>query len=404
MYPENNILKMNSTIKKNPYTLLAFFLSPWKKTDDIKTLQKLIRNEAMPWEQLLFQANNNLCTPLLYVCLKNDGFLNLLPEELRKYLLVLYEANLERNTFFMDALFELHEKFAENNIPFVLLKGGAALWDNLYNDPGARLLQDLDILVKPENAEHAWQILAKSGYEEIPNPEKEFDGLPTDSRHHHLNTQRKPNTPVVIEIHYRTGYAKAGELLLSHEAWGNTVAVLHSGARLQILDPTLRLIHNTVHGLIPQAEFIKGMVSLQQLAEFAFITSKYRSHILWHEWLARGKEKGFGTEFLTYLALGQQSMCMEFPSVFKPSKISKLHAARISAADKYLLIYKYLPESSLQQVRNGLMRVMLRSYYLLKLPFWVWQNVCYTERGGDTLLRIKYLFRKAFNSKSRAKI
>jgi hypothetical protein len=395
---------MNPAIKENTYTLLAFFLSPWKKTDDVKTLRKLISKEVIPWEQLLFQANRNLCTPLWYVCLKNDNLLKFIPDELQLYLQALYEANLERNTLLVEALFELQEKFNENNIPFILLKGGAAIWDNLYDDPGARLLQDLDLLVKPGNAEHAWQILEETGYEEIPEPEMEFDGLPTDSRHHHLNAQRKPDTPVVIEIHYRTGYAKAGELLLSHEAWGNTVAVLHSGARLQILDPTLRLIHNTAHGLIPQAEFIKGTVSLQQLAEFAFITSKYRSHILWHEWLARGKKKGFGTEFLTYLALGQQSMCMEFPSVFKPSWISKLHAARISAAGKYLLIYKYLPESSLQQVRNGLMRVMLRSYYLLKLPFWVWQNVCYTERGGDTLLRIKYLFRKAFNSRSRAKI
>ena len=109
-----NHINMNPVITENTYTLLAFFLSPWKKTDDIKTLQKLIRKEPIPWEQLLFQANNNLCTPLWYVCLKNDGFLNLLPVELRKYLLILYEANLERNAFFMDALFELHKKFVEN--------------------------------------------------------------------------------------------------------------------------------------------------------------------------------------------------------------------------------------------------------------------------------------------------
>jgi len=395
---------MISSFKKNPYALLSLFLSPWKKKDDVEALQRLIKDESVPWEQLLFLANNNLCTPLLYVCLKNDGLLNDLPEELSKYLQALYEANLERNTFFIDALEELHEKFAKNNIPFIVLKGGAALCDNLYNDPGARLLQDIDILVKPEKAGNAWQILAELGFEEIPDPGKEFEGLPTDSRHQHLNSQRKPNTPVVIEIHYKTSYAKSGEILPAHEAWGNTEKVLLSGASLQILNPTLRLIHNTVHGLIPQAEFIKGMVSLQQLAEFAFITSKYRSHILWHEWLARGKEKGFGTEFLTYLALGQKSMCMDFPSVLKPSRISKLHATRIFAAGRYLLIYKNSPESLLQLVWNGLIRVMLQSYYLLKLPFWVWQNVCYTEGRGNVLLRIKYLFRKAFTSKSRAKI
>ena len=158
---------MNSEIKDNPYALLALFLSPWKKPDDFKFLQSLIREEALQWEQLLFQANRNLCTPLWYVCLKNDNLLKFIPDELQLYLQALYETNLERNTLLAEALFELHEKFNENNIPFILLKGGAALWDNLYEDPGARLLQDLDILVKPENAEHAWQILEKSGYKEI---------------------------------------------------------------------------------------------------------------------------------------------------------------------------------------------------------------------------------------------
>jgi hypothetical protein len=72
---------MISSFKKNPYALLSLFLSPWKKKDDVEALQRLIKDESVPWEQLLFLANNNLCTPLLYVCLKNDGLLNDLPEE-----------------------------------------------------------------------------------------------------------------------------------------------------------------------------------------------------------------------------------------------------------------------------------------------------------------------------------
>ena len=49
--------------------------------------------------------------------------LTILPEELRKYLLALYEANLERNKSFMDALLQLYVKFAENNIPSIFFKG-----------------------------------------------------------------------------------------------------------------------------------------------------------------------------------------------------------------------------------------------------------------------------------------
>ena len=111
---------MYSAIKETPYALLALFLSPWKTPDDIVTLQRLVQEGVIPWEQLLFQANNNLCTPLWYVSLKNDGLLDYLPDELRKYLQARYEVNLERNTFFMDSLIELHQKFDENNIQFIL--------------------------------------------------------------------------------------------------------------------------------------------------------------------------------------------------------------------------------------------------------------------------------------------
>ena len=109
---------MHLTVKNNPYAILALFLSPWKKSPEIKFLQQLIKEGFVSWEQLLFLANNNLCTPLWFVCLRNDGLLDLLPGELQKYLQTLYEVNLERNKFFMDALLELHEKFVEENIRF----------------------------------------------------------------------------------------------------------------------------------------------------------------------------------------------------------------------------------------------------------------------------------------------
>jgi hypothetical protein len=393
-----------NSIRKNPYSLLAHFISPWKKPNDIKSLQHLISDGAVIWEDLLLQSNYNLCAPLWYVCLKNDGLLNLLPEELQKYLQALYQANLERNIFFREALLDLHKKFLKNHIPYILMKGGITLFDNLYNDLGARLLQDLDILVRPENAEKAWQILVKSGYVEIPDPGKEFEGLPTDKRHSHLKAQRKPGTPVVIEIHYKTSYAKAGEILPANEAWENTVKICYSGFNIQILSPTFRLIHNTAHGLIPHAEFIEGTVLLQQLAEFVFIVKKCSSRISWEDWLASGKNKGAVTEFLTYLVLAQNTMGMKIPTGLAPSRLSKFHAIRIASGGRYLKNYVTLPESLLQKVKIKLMRFVLKSYYMFKLPAWVWQNVCYTGGEGNTLQRLNYLFRKAFSPRSRAKI
>lgn len=296
-------MNINPNIKDKPYDPMALFLSPWKKPDEVGLLRKLIRNGLMPWEQLLFQANINLCTPLWFVCLKKDGLLDLLPDELHQYLHALFETNKDRNKAFRYALLELHKKLTENNTPFILLKGGGALCENLYDDLGARLLQDLDILVKPGMERQVLGILTKINYEEILNPGREFEGIPTDSRHQHLNTLRKPKTPVVIEIHYMTGYAMVGEFIPQKKVWENTIQILFLNARIEVLNPTWRLIHNVVHGLILKADFIKGTISLQQLSEVAFIVKKYHLQILWHNWLKENSDKRIITQFLSYLAL-----------------------------------------------------------------------------------------------------
>ena len=73
---------MHPEARNNPYALLALFISPWKKINDIDALKQLIKEGVVPWKELLFQANNNLCTPLWYVSLKNCGLLDLLADEL----------------------------------------------------------------------------------------------------------------------------------------------------------------------------------------------------------------------------------------------------------------------------------------------------------------------------------
>jgi hypothetical protein len=129
--------------------------------------------------------------------------LGLLPADLQEYLENLFELNKERNAFFFAALEEMLDLFEKYSIRSILLKGAAAFCDGLYPYSGARFVQDIDILVPEEHAELAGRILQNSGYFEIPQPGKEFDNLPTDRRHHHINGLHKPDTPVIVEIHYR---------------------------------------------------------------------------------------------------------------------------------------------------------------------------------------------------------
>jgi hypothetical protein len=160
----------NSLKTDNSYALLANFLAPVKSVEQLAALRKLILAERVRWPELLYMANLQLCTPLWYVQLKRDGLLALLPEELQEYLAALHQANVERNAELRAGLEELLQLLASVGIDALLLKGAATFCDDLYADPGARIMGDLDILVERARAEEARDLLLGIGYEEILDP------------------------------------------------------------------------------------------------------------------------------------------------------------------------------------------------------------------------------------------
>jgi Uncharacterised nucleotidyltransferase len=59
---------------------------------------------------------------------------------------------------------DLGRHFAEEKVPFILLKGAAYLTD-LYDDPGARMLTDIDLLLRRRDVGRIARRLAGAGYE-----------------------------------------------------------------------------------------------------------------------------------------------------------------------------------------------------------------------------------------------
>ena len=401
---------MRYSVKRHPavdnsFALLALFLSPSKTGKTKDGLRRLISENKIHWESLLFQANTHMCTPLWFSCLRQDGLLALLPDELQKYLEHLFELNRERNISFFNALEQMLEVFEENGIRPLLLKGAAAFCDGLYPDHGARLVQDIDVLVPESDAERAGRVLIDCcGYVEIPDPGKEFDNLPTDVRHHHINGLHKPGTPVVIEIHYRIGYARLGKLLPAETARENTEALRFRGQEAAVLSPTYRLIHNTVHALIGEADFIRGPVPLRQLAEFAFLAKKYESKISWRKWFEACRDEGAGTEAGAYLLLAHRLMGMPLPDGVPVSVMARFHAARLKAAGRFSATHEDVPKSGREKILGPCIRSLVKAYYLLSLPAWTWQNVCFTGEKGHFTARLKFMIRKALSPRSRKKI
>ena len=377
----------------NSYALLAAFLTPCKREEHLQALRRLIAEERIVWTELVYQANLQLCTPLWYVQLTRDGLLGLLPEDLQEYLGHLHQANVERNAEMRQGLEELLQQFAQQGIATLLLKGAATFCDDLYGDPGARVMGDLDILVKPQQVEAARQVLVKLGYLEIPNQGMEFEGLATDERHHQLPRYHKPATPVVVEIHFKVSYGQSGRVLPAAAAWENAQETSFAGLRTSLLNPTWRLLHNAVHALLPHCEFIRGDLALARLVEFVALASRYQQQIDWSQWQQVAVRQQLKTEFSVYQDAAETLLFL--PTGIAPISglVTGFHRRRILAIGKAAGAHQ-----------ANLWTILTRFYYYLNLPLWVWRNVCYIDGGGQISARLKYLLKKVLSARSRAKV
>lgn len=322
--------------------------------------------------------------------LRQDRLLELIPGGLRDYLSQLHQANADRNAAMRRGLEDLLHLFSRQGIVPVLLKGAATFCDDLYNDPGARIMGDLDLLVKDDAVEAASKALLDLGYQDVFDPGKALDGIETDERHHQLPRYVKPGTPLAVEIHFKVSYAQAGRVLAVDQAWQNILKARLYGIPVTILNPTWRLLHNSIHALLPHREFIRGDISLAHLAEFDRLKRRYARQIDWRTWEEIATRHCLTREMCLYRQLAEELISLE-----------KRDAEPVFAFHRRRILTEGQHQGSVQPDRRPFLPAL---YYYLNLPRWVWDNIGYMKGPGKLPQRLIFLFKKALSSRSRAKL
>lgn len=384
----------------NTYALLALFLAPVKSDETLNKLKSAIVDQRLELGPLLLQANLQMCTPLWYLRLEQDELLQYFPEDFQQYLKLIYDANAERNREFQSGLTELLVEFEKQGIETILLKGAATFVDDLYASDGARVMADMDILVDKEKLTGCEFILDNLLYTEVLDEDRELKSQPTSERHHHINVRIKPDSPLVIEIHFKPAYGHGGRVLTSEKAWKEKQNVTYNDQKTAILEPSQRLLLNTTHALLPHREFLHGSVSLLQLAEFSALATRYEGKIEWGEWYNVALKNNLKPEFLTYLSLACNLMEVPWPVSVPDTEQKGFHYHRIINAGGALSRLKGVTET----FKEKIIRYSASLYFWFRLPGWVWINTCYAPNWVDFPNRISLLFKKLFSAKSRAKI
>jgi len=251
---------------------IYYFLGKCLVLDEIPVLRQEVQEQFghpdFSWEHFVQVGSSHLVLPALFVKLRNARLLTALPDDLGKHLEQIYILNLERNKNLLKQVRWLDQLLQQSGIHPVFLKGSGALLEELYADPGERMLADIDCLVGEEEFEEAVQLVKAEGYTHPPFlPEKL-------AMMHHFPSLFKAGEAAQIEIHrIPVGLRQLRHMNLKEMAERQTQ--MKEADRPSILSGQDQILVNVIHSQLKDHGQYYASIPLRTIYEFYRLSRKY---------------------------------------------------------------------------------------------------------------------------------
>lgn len=232
---------------------------------------------AVNWESMIAASSRHNVTPALAYCCRNEQGA---PDDVREYLAAVLHLNTRRNGWLLDALERAVRALAVIGVEPVLLKGSAALVEELYPALGARVLGDLDLLIPEDRARDASRALEGIGFRRATTGDR---GAPR----HHLAPLIDAATEASVELHTAVVLPEFVEILPAAAFGADAIPTLFRGLRVRLPSVTGRVAHNIAHTALSDRLYDDNDIELRQLLDLVMIRARHENEIDWGE-LARG--------------------------------------------------------------------------------------------------------------------
>lgn len=152
----------------------------------------------------------------------------------------IYRLTWAQNQRFLNRLAPIVHLFQENQIPTLLLKGGA-LTLTCYEDYGLRGMGDIDLLVPSEHATQAMQLLEQAQWE----MKQEYQKLDTSMHHaaHYIDS----TTKIDLDLHWHLLVFRSNDAA-DKLFWEKTSTCQFQDQTIPTLQPVDHLFHTLCHG------------------------------------------------------------------------------------------------------------------------------------------------------------
>ncbi len=171
-----------------------------KNDPTIEILLGLLRSEPVvgvtqeQWRSVALLAKQHRVSSLLFWRLKTLGITGQVPADLLQELHSATLATLARNLRIYNELSVLFERFQQDKIECILLKG-AYLAEEVYQNAAIRPMDDVDLLVKESDLERVGEIMAAMGFI------RPYETRESSIEFHHFGFTHASNG-LYVEVHW----------------------------------------------------------------------------------------------------------------------------------------------------------------------------------------------------------
>ncbi len=207
--------------------------------EDKSRLKSQADDPSLDWNRLVMLAQREKATAQVWKTLAPVA--STVPEERQRQLGMLTAVNEFRMRHHQARLLEVVKLLDGIGIPVVLLKG-AGLAASTYGSFVERPMYDLDLLIRPEDAQRGWDALREAGWthNEEECPAEFYKG------HYHLPPVDDPSgTGLAVELHTRPW--QAGVELSAEAMWRDARKVSFGGQEVLVPSAAHQILHLATH-------------------------------------------------------------------------------------------------------------------------------------------------------------
>jgi hypothetical protein len=277
------------------------------------------------WESIAAFASLHLLAPALHPALSEMQLAGELPADFAGFLEAIYELNADRNRELLRETAGVAALLRDSGIePPVVLKGAAYLITGVIRHTGARYIGDLDLLLRPKDAEEAVRILLRSGMRCL-NPKD----TPLDGSMYHYPRMGRPDCRFGVEVHRKLpeGYTVLCGADILRESTTSSV----EGVPVRVPSPEHLALHNILHTQAEVAPRNRILPPLRNVHDMALIAARFHEQLDWDGIREQFGRAGQGQMLETYLAFGSCFFAMPLPPSVRPAIEDRLRARHAAA-------------------------------------------------------------------------